>query len=189
MSARLQPANHGQHSRTKDWPTESWNVRQNNAAIPIEILTETMFGDMNRQIEQFDVLDNFEIAGRRQIACANVGFIDFIRDLFINTLWGSGSRTCFMCPCCPPRFAFLRRSVFLAGGLTMSLEGDFDEFEESFVAFASYSSNSATRAISSAICLACSATIRRRSAMMSSLLIIHEPYNLPHFNALSVLPL
>ena len=46
-----------------------------------------MSSNMNRQIEQFDVLPNFEIIGGRQLACENVGGIDFIRDLFIHTLW------------------------------------------------------------------------------------------------------
>ena len=46
-----------------------------------------MPSSMNQQTEPFDVLPNFEIIGGRQLACANVGGIAFIRDLFIHTLW------------------------------------------------------------------------------------------------------
>ena len=82
-----------------------------------------MCSNMNQQTEPFDVLPNFEIIGGRQLACANVGGITFIRDLFIHTLWRQRFPHLFLCPCCPPRLVFLRRSNFFAGGLTMSLEG------------------------------------------------------------------
>jgi hypothetical protein len=170
VSSRFQPADHGQHSRAEDGPTEFPNVRQNNVAISIEIPTKAMFGDMYGQIEQFDVLHNFEIVGGRQLAFAYVRVIDFIGNVFVNTFRRQRFPHLFCVSLLrSPRFAFLRRSVFFAGGLTMSLEGDFDEFDESFVAFASLSFKSATRFVNSA-------TVCRSFAMMSCLLTIHEQY-------------
>jgi hypothetical protein len=139
VSSGFQPADHGQHSRAEDGPTEFPNVRQNNVAISIEIPTKAMFGDMYGQIEQFDVLHNFEIVGGRQLAFAYVCVIDFIGNVFVNTFLRQRFPYLFCVSLLPhpPRCTFLRRSVFFAGGLTMSLEGDFDQFDESFVAFAS----------------------------------------------------
>jgi len=47
---------------------------------------------------------------------------------------------------------------FKVSGLVKSLDGGFDDLDESFVALASASSNSATLAISFAICSDCLAT-------------------------------
>ena len=49
-------------------------------------------------------------------------------------------------------------AFFEVFGLVISLDGGFDDVDESFVALASASSNSATLAISFAICLDCLAT-------------------------------
>ena len=88
---------------------------------------------------------------------------------------GSGSRSFLLCPFCPPRLAFFpfpAALCFLGGGFTMSLEGDLDELEESFNAFASFNSSSSIRFACAAICFACASTILRNSAIMSSLLAI-----------------
>jgi hypothetical protein len=51
MRPRFEPANHGQHARAKDrLVLELWNVRQDRITIAIEILSQTMFGDMDRQV-------------------------------------------------------------------------------------------------------------------------------------------
>ena len=72
---------------------------------------------------------------------------------------GNGDRRCCSCPGCPPRFRLfppLRGGFF---GLTMSLDGGLEEFDEFFFALASSASNAAIRSCSGAMALATAASI------------------------------
>ena len=41
---------------------------------------------MHRQVEQFDVLDDLELVGRREFTIANFRLIDFINKRFVDTI-------------------------------------------------------------------------------------------------------
>ena len=65
---------------------ELWNVRQNRITIAIEVLSQPMFGDMDRQVQQFNMLYDFEVVGWRESKFANVSGVNLVGDFFVHTL-------------------------------------------------------------------------------------------------------
>ena len=85
MRPRLEPANHRQHSRAEDGKVFQFrHIGKNGVAVAIKILSQSMLSDMDRQIKQLNVLDNFEVVGRRETLLENIGGIDFVGDLFVD---------------------------------------------------------------------------------------------------------
>ena len=72
---------------------------------------------------------------------------------------GNSQRRCCSWPGCPPRLRFWPSFRGGLGGLTRSLEGGLEEFDEFFFAFASSASNTAIRSRSGAVALATAASI------------------------------
>ena len=72
---------------------------------------------------------------------------------------GKSVRRCCSWPGCPPRWRFWPSFRGGLGGLTRSLDGGLEEFEEFFFAFASWASNAEIRSNSGAVALATAASI------------------------------
>ena len=72
---------------------------------------------------------------------------------------GKSVRRCCSWPGCPPRWRCWPSFRGGLGGLTRSLDGGLEEFEEFFFAFASWASNAEIRSNSGAVALATAASI------------------------------
>ena len=72
---------------------------------------------------------------------------------------GNGERKFCSCPGCPPCLRFLPSFRGGLGGLTISLDGGLEEFDEFFFALANSASNAAIRSRSGAVALATAASI------------------------------
>ena len=46
-----------------------------------------MFGHDHRRVQQFDVLNGFELIGRSQFQTCDFTFVDFTFDNFVNAFW------------------------------------------------------------------------------------------------------
>ena len=87
MGTRLEPADHREHSRAKDrLIQEFWHVGHVCFARGVCVLSEPVFGHVDRQVEQLDVLDDFELVGWRELEFANIGIFDFVENLFVDPL-------------------------------------------------------------------------------------------------------
>ena len=60
---------------------------QERFAVWIQIRSQPVFGDMDRHVQQFDMLDNFKLVGWSQVVFSYIGVVDFIGNPFIHTLW------------------------------------------------------------------------------------------------------
>jgi hypothetical protein len=124
-----------------------------------------MLGDVDRQVEQFDLLNDLEPIGRREAPTADFRVRHFVNVRLVHAVRRPGW---------PPRFRFLRAPFptgVVFGGLTMSLDGDLDEFEESFKAFARASLRASISRRSSSMSKRCS-SIKRSFASMAAIISI-----------------
>ena len=89
---------------------------------------------------RFDVLHDLEVVGRRELSIADFIIGNFVNERLVDPLRRQRLDEAFACvlvghpasASCQSPFD----SLFLSGGLTISLDGDLDEFERSFVALA-----------------------------------------------------
>jgi len=179
MCLRLHPADRGQQAWTKNrLAVDFRSIRIVEITCRRFVKPEAIFGHKDRGVWQFDMLDRFEFAGRSQLQTLDLGVLDFVVDRFVDTLGRQRLTQFAIVPFCPPRLAFFRRFACCFGGLTMSLEGDSDEFDEFFNALASCSSRSVMRSACCSSCAVCLATSSRNSAMIRSLLSMSGPYQI-----------
>ena len=62
MGPRLKPADHRQHAWVEDWLIpEFGHMGQEDLAMAVYVLTQLMFGNVDWQVEQFDVLDDLKL--------------------------------------------------------------------------------------------------------------------------------
>ena len=113
------------------------------------------------------MLNDFKLVRWRELSIFDFLVVDFVFESLKTRSDGSRSRSCRWCPGWPPRLRFFRvPGAFLTGGLTISLEGGLEDVVESFLAFASDSSNSAIRLACRFSCADRLATNCRNSAMV-----------------------
>ena len=87
MGTRFQPADHGQHARPEDRsPFEFGYPGEDRFSVGRQVLAKLMFGDMDRYVEQFDVLNDLKLVGRRKVPSANFRVGHFINERLVNSL-------------------------------------------------------------------------------------------------------
>ena len=126
---------------------------------------------MDRSFRQFDVLNDLKVAGRSQPQTFDFVVVDFVRRSFRQRDRAAVARVVVARVRVAHRVAVsFGRPRFLpfGFGLAISLDGGLDEVDESFLALASSSSNSAIRAVSCSTFADCSATRVRSSSMILS---------------------
>jgi len=112
MPDRLEPTDGGQQPGAEDRPFQFGTVREVQLAIGISIDGELMFGDMDRRLRQFDVLNGLEVAGWRQPQALDV-VVYFVFDDLINAVGWERFSQMLLVSGLGPASRFLSSSGFL----------------------------------------------------------------------------